>query len=100
MKINEQSQLGQIDICNIILKSGTNDTIILDIRNIGEITVTLDTVYINDINTVISGTSNITVGTAITVEAKANSTLKSSETYAIKAVCTNGCSSTKSWSPT
>ena len=100
MRINEQSELGQIDISNMILKSGTNDTIVLDVRNIGEVKVTLDAVYINGISAVVSGIGDILPETAITVEAKASSAFESGTTYTIKAVCTDGCLSTEIWSPT
>ncbi len=99
-RINEQTELGQIDISNIALKPGTNDTIVLDVRNIGNVKVTLDAVYINGASTVVSGTGGILLGTARTVEAKASSAFESGTTYTIKAVCTDGSLSTRIWSPT
>jgi flagellin-like protein len=96
-KAEEKTMQSTVYISNVVLKQGTNDTLILTIRNIGDAKATVNKVYINETEAEVSGAGEIPQGSTVDIEAKSSVAFEFEKRYTIEVVCTNGQYCTETW---
>lgn len=79
-----------IQILDVVPKSGTDDTVIMFVSNEGDVKVTPDKVYIDDVEAAVLRATEIPAEEIVTIEAKASNAIEAGLHHIFKIVCKDG----------